>query len=74
MRGRALDGSFDLGWLRGSMTGDQALAALAVACSTLMLTGKLMHESEEAQVLIDAAAVLGALEHAARVTDHGTTL
>jgi len=30
------------------MTKDQALDALAVACSTLTLNGKLMHESKEA--------------------------
>ena len=45
------------------MTRDQALDALAVACSTLTLKGKLMHESKEAQALIDAAAVLGAFHH-----------
>lgn len=48
------------------MTRDQALAALAVACSTLTLTGKLMHDSKEAQALIDAAAVLGAFNHQPR--------
>ena len=48
------------------MTRDQALNALAAACSTLTLNGKLMHESKEAQALIDAAAVLGAFEHQPR--------
>ena len=48
------------------MTRDQALAALAAACSTLTLTGKLVQESREAQALIDAAAVLGAFEHPPR--------
>jgi len=48
------------------MTRDQALAALAAACSTLVLTGKLTHESEEAQALIAADAVLGAYEHQPR--------
>jgi hypothetical protein len=50
------------------ITRDQALAALAVACSTLTLNGKLMHESKEAQALIAAAAALGAFEHRPRVT------
>ena len=48
------------------MTRDQALDALAVACSTLTQSGKLMHDSKEAQALIDAAAVLGAFEHRSR--------
>ena len=48
------------------MTRDQALNALAAACSTLTLNGKLMHQSKEAQALIDAAAVLGAFEHQRR--------
>jgi hypothetical protein len=48
------------------MTRDQALNALAAACSTLTLNGKLMHQSKEAQALIDAAAVLGAFEHQPR--------
>jgi hypothetical protein len=48
------------------MTRDQALAALAAACSALVTKGKLTHESKEAQALIDAAAVLGAFEHPPR--------
>ena len=48
------------------MTKQQALDALAAACSTLTLDGKLMHESKEAQALIEAAAALGAFEHNAR--------
>ena len=50
------------------ITRDQALAALAVACSTLTLNGKLMHESKEAQALIAAAAALGALNIGRAVT------
>ena len=53
--------------LKGNnITRDQALAALAAACSTLTPIGKLMHESKEAQALIEAAAVLGAFEHQSR--------
>jgi hypothetical protein len=66
LRGGDLDGGFDLAGLRKTMTRDQALAALAAACSTLTLTGKLVQESREAQALIDAAAVLGAFEHPPR--------
>jgi hypothetical protein len=44
------------------MSQEEALEALCVACTTLVMNGKLVHGSREAQALHDAAEVLGAFK------------